>query len=178
MSEIKRTLTEWEQLKGLEILDWDGFDRKDEKLFERLYTEKEFDNGVIFCTQRLGLDRFCKQYDKIIAEVERLRVERNSYLSKAIIFEMENETHLERIAKLENMLEAYQCRDKSNLKLLEENEQLGQALKKCSPMTDVIESELFPNINVKCCYSCETQVSSEHADNCEYLRLVGGEECE
>lgn len=48
----KKTIREWEIIKGIEILDADGFDRTDEKLYERLFTEKEFDKASIYCTIR------------------------------------------------------------------------------------------------------------------------------
>lgn len=46
----KRTLKQWEYIKGINIIDYDGFDRKDEKLMERYFTEEEFDKGVVSCT--------------------------------------------------------------------------------------------------------------------------------
>jgi hypothetical protein len=52
--EIVRTLKEWEAIKGLSILDWNGFDRSDEDLFEKLFSEAEFDKGSFLCTQRLN----------------------------------------------------------------------------------------------------------------------------
>jgi hypothetical protein len=43
----KRTLNEWAKIKGIKILDADGFDRNDPDLFNKLFTEQEFDKGVL-----------------------------------------------------------------------------------------------------------------------------------
>lgn len=46
----KKTLTEWAKLKGYRIIDPDGFDRSDPDLYDRLFSEKEFDDGLPYCT--------------------------------------------------------------------------------------------------------------------------------
>lgn len=53
-------------------------------------------------------------------------------------------------------------------------EQLRQALWKCSPFTDYNENE------VEICFSCciPYYLAHEHADNCEYIKLIGGNENE
>ena len=51
MNQTKRTLKQWEEIKGINIIDYNGFDRTDDKLMERLFTEEEFDKGSILCSQ-------------------------------------------------------------------------------------------------------------------------------
>ena len=46
----KHTIFEWEEITGIKILDPDGFNRKDPKLYSRLFTKEEFEKGVIFST--------------------------------------------------------------------------------------------------------------------------------
>ena len=48
--EFLYTIKQWEIIKGVKILDPDGFDRTDPKLYERFFTEKEFDKALINCT--------------------------------------------------------------------------------------------------------------------------------
>lgn len=47
---IKKTIHEWQQEYDFAIMDPDGFDRKDPKMRERLYTRKEFEQRVCGCT--------------------------------------------------------------------------------------------------------------------------------
>ena len=47
---ITKTLQEWAALDGIQMLDPDGFDRTDDKLFERQFTKEEYDTGLIKCT--------------------------------------------------------------------------------------------------------------------------------
>lgn len=63
-TQIKRTLKEWKQIKNIEIIDYDGFDRADKQLMEKLFTEEEFDKGSIFCTQYIKADKFKHIVDK------------------------------------------------------------------------------------------------------------------
>ena len=46
----KHTIREWEKIKGVKILDPDGFNRKDPNLMERLFTEQEFNEGMMLST--------------------------------------------------------------------------------------------------------------------------------
>jgi hypothetical protein len=46
----KRTIQEWEQEFELNIVDMDGFDKRDPKLFDRLFTKTEFEQAIAFCT--------------------------------------------------------------------------------------------------------------------------------
>lgn len=48
--EEKHTIKEWEIITGIEVLDPDGFDRTDQKLYERLFTREEFDKGLLRST--------------------------------------------------------------------------------------------------------------------------------
>ena len=40
----KHTIKEWEEIKRIRIVDPDGFDRIDKDLYNKQFTEKEFDN--------------------------------------------------------------------------------------------------------------------------------------
>jgi hypothetical protein len=51
----KYTIREWEKIKGVKILDPDGFDRKDPNLMERLFTEQEFNEGMMLSTVSMTL---------------------------------------------------------------------------------------------------------------------------
>lgn len=44
------TIPEWEKITGIYILDADGFDRTDENLYSKLFSEQEFNNGIIGST--------------------------------------------------------------------------------------------------------------------------------
>lgn len=46
----KRTIIEWAESRGYVILDPDGFDRSDPKLWENMITEEEFVKGFGMCT--------------------------------------------------------------------------------------------------------------------------------
>lgn len=46
----RHTIPEWEIITGISIIDPDGFDRKDPKLYERLFTREEFDKGLFRST--------------------------------------------------------------------------------------------------------------------------------
>lgn len=46
----KHTIKEWSEIKGVVILDPDGFDRKDPDLMERTFTEQEFNEGMVGST--------------------------------------------------------------------------------------------------------------------------------
>ena len=45
-----RTIEQWSDIKGIRIIDPDGFDRTDPKLYEKLFTEEEFEKGLLNCT--------------------------------------------------------------------------------------------------------------------------------
>lgn len=47
---MKFTISEWCELKEIVILDSDGFDRTDSKLYERRFSEREFDKAIGSCT--------------------------------------------------------------------------------------------------------------------------------
>jgi hypothetical protein len=47
---FRKTIRQWEEISGVCILDPDGFDRTDPKLYEREFTWKEFSKGLPFCT--------------------------------------------------------------------------------------------------------------------------------
>ena len=49
-SEIKKTIDEWHEVTGIEVLDADGFDRKSPMLFNERFTLTEFMNGVVGST--------------------------------------------------------------------------------------------------------------------------------
>lgn len=46
----RKTIREWEQQYGIFILDLDGFDKTDPKLYERLFTQSEFEQAAAECT--------------------------------------------------------------------------------------------------------------------------------
>lgn len=48
----KRTILEWCEIKNITMIDPDGFDRTDKKVFERLFTEEEFNSALWKCTIR------------------------------------------------------------------------------------------------------------------------------
>jgi len=48
----KKNIQEWAKEKGYEILDPDGFDRKDPKVMTRPITEEDFEKGFLLCTIR------------------------------------------------------------------------------------------------------------------------------
>lgn len=48
--EIVRKISEWEIIKGIRIIDPDGFDRMDPNLYEKYFTEDEFDRAILTCT--------------------------------------------------------------------------------------------------------------------------------
>ncbi len=50
---IKRTIDEWAALKGMEIIDADGFNRSDPEMDKKLYTEEEFDERICYCTIKI-----------------------------------------------------------------------------------------------------------------------------
>lgn len=49
-SSEKKTIQEWEQEYGIYIMDIDGFDSQDPKLYERLFTRQEFEQSAAQCT--------------------------------------------------------------------------------------------------------------------------------
>lgn len=51
-AEERHTIQEWAALYGFEVLDPDGFDRKDPHLMSRLFTKKEWAAGWPHCTLR------------------------------------------------------------------------------------------------------------------------------
>lgn len=48
--EIKHTIREWSEITGVTVLDPDGFDRSDPLLWERVFTLKEFEQGLMQST--------------------------------------------------------------------------------------------------------------------------------
>lgn len=46
----RKTIREWEQEFGFFILDLDGFDKTDPKLYERLFSQSEFEQAAAECT--------------------------------------------------------------------------------------------------------------------------------
>ncbi len=55
MSDL-RTINEWEKEFNVKILDPDGFDRMDKKLYERLFTKEQFNKALFTCT-------ICQRYE-------------------------------------------------------------------------------------------------------------------
>lgn len=49
-TETLKTLQEWAELDGIEILDPDGFDRTDTELWTRLFTHDQYREGIWRCT--------------------------------------------------------------------------------------------------------------------------------
>lgn len=159
MSEIKKTLKEWEEIKGLEIIDYDGFDRSDTKLFERLFTEKEFDKGSPICTQYIKAN---KNMDYLVAEVERLKKENEELKEMSTRYIKGTSDLIKKNGRLRTLLKY------NNMDLLcEENKQLKEGLKKC-------------NKDRTWCYSCRCPMGNlkygeQHSENCEYIKLIGGD---
>lgn len=48
--EVKKTIEEWQKEFGVIIMDPDGFDRSDMKLYERTFTKEDFENRLPACT--------------------------------------------------------------------------------------------------------------------------------
>lgn len=44
------TINEWGKIKGIKVLDPDGFDRRNPDLMETLFTEREFEEGALGST--------------------------------------------------------------------------------------------------------------------------------
>jgi hypothetical protein len=55
---IEKTIEEWGELIELQVRDPDGFNRKDPKLMERVFTLKEFVEGLMFSTCMGRKDKF------------------------------------------------------------------------------------------------------------------------
>lgn len=49
MRELK-TIREWENVTGIRVLDPDGFDRKDEHLYDRKFTKDDFTSRAALST--------------------------------------------------------------------------------------------------------------------------------
>lgn len=49
-----RTIPQWGEITGIEVMDPDGFDRTDGHLFERVFTLAEFLKGAMTSTVREG----------------------------------------------------------------------------------------------------------------------------
>lgn len=47
---LEKTINEWEEIYELKILDPDGFDRTDPKLYERTFDKEAFEKGLMFST--------------------------------------------------------------------------------------------------------------------------------
>lgn len=47
---LKAWAKEYQEKHGVTLLDPDGFDRKDPKMWERTYTKEEFEQGLLQCT--------------------------------------------------------------------------------------------------------------------------------
>lgn len=107
-------------------------------------------------------DEFCSDetssYNRLYADVARLTQENAE--TKQI--------YNERLDDLDGVL-LKMC--KINDKLKQENEQLREALKKCDPWTKVSHDDIAP---LSQCEFCEG-LSYEHKSNCEYIRLIGGD---
>lgn len=50
MNNEKHTISEWEILKDIIVLDPDGFNRSDPELYKRLFTEAEFEKCLMSST--------------------------------------------------------------------------------------------------------------------------------
>jgi hypothetical protein len=59
--EVKKTIAEWEKEFGVVILDADGFDRTDKKLYERKFTAGDFEFRLMNCTIQPSM-KFYKKY--------------------------------------------------------------------------------------------------------------------
>lgn len=57
-TEERKTIKGWEAETGIQILDPDGFDRKDPYLYERLFTYEEFVDGAMYSTIRVEENGF------------------------------------------------------------------------------------------------------------------------
>lgn len=44
----KKTIKDWEKVYGVRVIDPDGFNRKDPKLYEKEFTQKEFERGLVY----------------------------------------------------------------------------------------------------------------------------------
>lgn len=54
-----KTIQEWEAIAGIQILDPDGFDRTDEYLHQRRFSEEEFKDKVMTCSiQVFNMDKW------------------------------------------------------------------------------------------------------------------------
>jgi hypothetical protein len=53
--EIKKTIGEWAKERGIKVLDPDGFDRTRPDLWEMIFTEDEFEKGLMGSTI-MGVD--------------------------------------------------------------------------------------------------------------------------
>jgi hypothetical protein len=72
--EDKKTIEEWEEIKQIKILDPDGFDRTDDKLYDRKFTEEEFDKGLMFSTVSLDNEGYHPgKYRKQPVEIDAVR---------------------------------------------------------------------------------------------------------
>lgn len=47
---FRATIRRWEEITGYKILDPDGFDRKDQRLYDRLFTYNEWSQGMMLST--------------------------------------------------------------------------------------------------------------------------------
>ena len=54
--EEKKTIEEWEEELKIEILDPDGFDRKDPNLYNKKFTEEEFREKMVYSTIKVKWD--------------------------------------------------------------------------------------------------------------------------
>lgn len=45
-----KTIKEWAELRGIKIIDPDGFDRNDPNLWDKKITEQEFYEKIMLCT--------------------------------------------------------------------------------------------------------------------------------
>ncbi|CAM3792364.1 hypothetical protein ALPO108162_06115 [Alicyclobacillus pomorum] len=50
LGQTKKTIHEWEKELNIKLLDLDGFDVRDDQLFTRLFTRKEFEKSAAECT--------------------------------------------------------------------------------------------------------------------------------
>lgn len=66
--EERKTLLEWCQQFDITMLDPDGFDRKDPMLWERKFTLREFNQGIVRCTCTWHSDSW-KRVDALVKEV-------------------------------------------------------------------------------------------------------------
>jgi len=59
-----KTLKEWEKIRNVKIMDYDGFDRTDPHLFEKLFTRDEFDHGAMHCTCQFSIAELTKLVER------------------------------------------------------------------------------------------------------------------